>query len=134
MGEEEATLAADQTNVYRVIIADDEGEFRRWLRALLEESKEFRVVGEANTGTEVLDLARQLLPDLIITDLNMPDGDGIEVVRYIRTKLPGIKVIMVSGDEQREYERLASAEGALAFIPKTKLSLDALCRALKGEA
>ena len=112
-------------------MADDESEFRRWLRSLLETSETFRVVGEAKSGTEALDLVSRLKPDVVITDLDMPDGDGLELARGLRADSPDVKVIMVSGQTEKGYERLAKEEGALAFIPKSNLSLDSLFRALK---
>jgi YesN/AraC family two-component response regulator len=117
----------------RVILADDEEEFRRWLRSLLEGSRAFQVVGEAKSGEETLDLVGRLLPDVVITDVDMPDGDGLDVVRLLRARLPSVKVIVISGHTWQGYEKLARDEGALAFIPKAKLSLDALSQALRGE-
>ncbi len=112
--------------MYRVILADDEEGFREWLRLLLERSHDFEVVGEASNGTEALRLAESLKPDLIIADINMPERDGLEVARFVQRQLPDIKVILISGFAEREYERLAQEEGGLAFIPKINLSLEAL--------
>jgi two-component system response regulator YesN len=120
--------------VYRVFVADDEPEFREWLRSLLENSEDFRLVGEAQTGIEAIYLIPSLLPDLVIADIYMPEPDGLEVARYVQRHLSGVKAILVSAYEERVYERLAKEEGALAFIPKAKLSLNALRQALKGEA
>jgi YesN/AraC family two-component response regulator len=120
--------------VYRVFVADDEPEFREWLRSLLENSEDFRLVGEAKTGTEAIYLIPSVLPDLVIADIYMPEPDGLEVARYVKRHFSGVKAILVSAYEERVYERLAKEEGALAFIPKAKLSLDALRQALKGEA
>jgi two-component system response regulator YesN len=120
--------------VCRVMVADDEPDFRGWLRALLHGSGDFRLIGEVSNGTEALELIPSLLPDLVIADMYMPEPDGLEVVRYVQRYFSGIKAILVSAHEERVYERLAREEGALAFIPKARLSLDALRRALKGEA
>ncbi len=120
--------------VCRVMVADDEPEFRGWLRSVLNDSGDFRLIGEVSNGTEALELIPSLLPDLLIADMYMPDPDGLEVVRYVQRHFSGIKAILVSAHEERVYERLAREEGALAFIPKAKLSLDALRQALKGEA
>jgi YesN/AraC family two-component response regulator len=120
--------------VYRVFVADDEPEFREWLRSLLENSEDFRLVGEAKTGTEAIYLIPSVLPDLVIADIYMPEPDGLEVARYVKRHFSGVKAILVSAYEERVYERLAKEEGALAFIPKAKLSLNALRQALKGEA
>jgi two-component system response regulator YesN len=121
------------SKIYRVVVADDEPEFRSWLKSLLDDSEDFRLIGEASNGAEVVDLIPTLLPDLVIADMYMPEPDGLEVVRYVQHNFSGVKAILVSAYEEHVYERLARDEGALAFIPKTKLSLDALRQALKGD-
>ena len=123
----------DRCRIYRVIVADDEPEFREWLRSLMENSEDFQLVGEAKTGIEAIYLIPSVKPDLVIADMYMPDPDGLEVARYVQCHFSGIKAILVSAYEERVYERLAKEEGALAFIPKARLSLDALRQALKGE-
>lgn len=119
--------------MYRVVLADDEAEFRRWLRSVLEGDAEFSVVGEAASGEEALRLVAALAPDLVIADVDMPQGDGLELARHIRQRWPGSKVVLISGHGERGYQRLAREAEALAFIPKLSLSLDALRQALKGE-
>jgi len=119
--------------IYRVVVADDEPEFRSWLKSLLDDSEDFRLIGEASNGAEVVNLIPSLLPDLVIADIYMPEPDGLEVARYVQHNFSGVKAILVSAYEEHVYERLARDEGALAFIPKAKLSLDALRRALKGD-
>ena len=123
----------DRCKIYRVIVADDEPEFREWLRSLMDNSEDFQLVGEAKTGIEAIYLIPSVKPDLVIADMYMPDPDGLEVARYVQSHFSGIKAILVSAYEERVYERLAREEGALAFIPKARLSLDALREALKGE-
>jgi len=124
---------ASTDGVCRVMVADDEAEFRGWLRSVLNDSGDFRLIAEVSNGTEALELIPSLLPDLLIADMYMPGPDGLEVVRYVQRHFSGTKAILVSAHEERVYERLAREEGALAFIPKAKLSLDALRQALKGE-
>jgi YesN/AraC family two-component response regulator len=118
---------------YKVVVVDDEAEFREWLKSLLENSEDFQLVGEAKTGAEAVYVIPALSPDLVIADMYMPEPDGLEVARYIQNHFSGIKAILVSAYEERVYERLAKEEGALAFIPKSKLSLDVLRQALRGE-
>jgi two-component system, response regulator YesN len=120
------------SKIYTVVVADDEPEFRSWLKSLLDDSEDFRMIGEASNGAEVVNLIPTLLPDLVIADMYMPEPDGLEVVRYVQHNFSGVKAILVSAYEENVYERLARDEGALAFIPKTRLSLDALRQALKG--
>lgn len=81
--------------MYRVVLADDESGFREWFRRLLEGSEDFQVVGEARTGTEALRLVEHLRPDLVIADLYMPDGDGLEVARSVHGLWVGVEVVLV---------------------------------------
>jgi len=121
------------TRAFRVLLADDQLEFRRWLRSLLESSEDFQVVGEACTGTEAVHLIGSLVPDLLIVDMYMPLPDGLEVLRHVRHHFIDIKAILVSAHDDPVYERLATQEGAIAFIPKAKLSLEALRQTLQQE-
>ena len=63
--------------IYRVVVADDEPEFRSWLKSLLDDSEDFRLIGEASNGAEVVNLIPSLLPDLVIADMYMPEPDGL---------------------------------------------------------
>lgn len=119
--------------LYRVIVADDEPDFNEWLRSLLDKSEDFEVVGQAYNGAEAINLITSTKPNVVIVDIYMPEPDGLEVTRYVHRNLPDIKVILISAYEERIYEKLAREDGALAFIPKTKLSVDTLLRALQEE-
>ena len=128
------SLLEGWTALYRVVIADDLAEFLAWFRGLLEGSQDFQVVAEGSTGQEALRLAKLVQPDLVIADLDMPELDGLEVARQLRGQQPDVKVILISTQADQEYETLAREEGALAFIPKAQLSLEALRQALaQGE-
>ena len=116
------------SDICRVVIADDEAEFREWLRSLLEASETFRLVGEAKNGSEAIQLIDKLVPDLVIADVFMPDLDGLEVLQSISKNYPSIKIILTSSCDERVYSRLAKEEGALCFIPKAELSLNSLFR------
>ena len=119
--------------MFRVVVADDDEEFRSWLKSRLDGSADFQVVAEARNGQDAVDLATRLGPDLVIADVYMPEMDGLDVARHIHRELPGTKAILVSAHTQRVYERLAKEEGALAFIPKEHLSVEAVRQALQGE-
>ncbi len=67
---------AEHRIMYRTVIADDSEEFRAWLRPMLEGDADFKVVGEAGSGKETLDICLQLQPNLLIMDVVMPDGEG----------------------------------------------------------
>ena len=122
-----------QCLAYRVIVADDEPDFIKWLCSLLNESEDFEVLGQAHTGGEAIYLITSAKPDVVIADIYMPEPDGLEVSRYVHRQLPDIKVILISAHEERIYEELAREEGAIAFIPKSKLSLHTLLQALQKE-
>lgn len=122
-----------ERGIWRVIVADDEPEFRSWVRSLLEAAEDFRVIGEAGTGTEALDIIPRLRPDLVIADLYMPEPDGLEVMRYVHDTFPGTRAILVSAHAERMFEKLAKDAGALTFIPKAAFSVEAVRRALRGE-
>lgn len=120
-----------QTECYKVVIADDEPEFRKWLSSLLENSCDFDVIGVASSGSEAVELIPKLIPDLIIADMYMPEPDGLEVAKCVQTHFPETRAILVSAYADRVYGRLAEEAGALTFIPKVSFSLEVLRKALQ---
>ena len=121
------------SKVCRVVIVDDEPEFREWLRSLLDASATFRLVGEAVNGSEAIRMINELTPDLVIADVFMPDLDGLEIVQHIHKRYPAIKLILTSACHERAYAKMAKKEGALCFIPKVEFSLDYLDRVYQGQ-
>ena len=75
-------------------------------------------MGEAQTGPEAIKLVGSLMPDLVITDVEMPDEDGLEVVRILREQVLAVKVIVISANAGKGYERLAREEGAPCLFRK----------------
>ena len=73
----------EPATTYEVILVDDERDYRGWLRSLLDESPEFSVIAEADSGSEVLGLVERLTPDVVISDVDMVDGDGFDVARHV---------------------------------------------------
>src|SRR5918998_2999224 len=80
----------------RVLLADDHAVFRQGLRQLLELDDDLAVVGEAATGEEAQALVRELRPDVVLMDINMPDLDGIAATQAIRAARPQTQVIMLT--------------------------------------
>ena len=80
----------------RIILADDHQIVRKGLRILLEAEPDMEIIAEADNGRKVLKLAQDLLPDIIIMDLSMPELNGIEATRQILSGAPDVKVIALS--------------------------------------
>ncbi len=101
-----------------ILIVDDNQGVRNVLTRILQKGQEFRVVGEAEDGSEALELARALSPDLILMDLAMPRVNGLEATRRIKVERPGTKVIILTRYEEDAYRQAATQSGADAFLSK----------------
>ncbi len=101
-----------------ILIVDDNEGVRNSLMRILEKDRGFRVVGEAGDGSEALELARALSPDLILMDLAMPQVDGLEATRRIKAEQPETKVIIFTRYQDDAYRQAATRSGADAFLPK----------------
>jgi DNA-binding NarL/FixJ family response regulator len=101
----------------RALIVDDVVSARRLLRAVLEHSPHFVVVGEAGNGSVAIALAESLQPDFVLLDITMPRLDGASALGRLVTVAPNALVIIVSGTTSTACEALIEA-GATAFIPK----------------
>jgi DNA-binding NarL/FixJ family response regulator len=102
-----------------VLIVDDHEAFRVSARALLE-TEGYRVVGEAENGVAALRLARELSPDVVLLDVQLPDFDGFEVAQRLGQLDKPPRVILTSSRD--DYSSLVAASTALGFIPKDQLS------------
>ncbi len=117
------------TRTVRVLIVDDQVPFRMAARLVVDLTDGFEVAGEAASGEESLALVEKLAPDLILMDIKMPGMDGLEATRQIVTRDATANVIVLSTYEAEEYEQLALAAGAVAFIPKSEFGPDELLTA-----
>jgi len=123
--------------VLRILLVDDHVLFRKGVAALLARRPEMEVVGEASDGLEAITAAREIIPDLILMDINMPKCDGLEATRMIKRELPHAKIVIltVSDDDQNLFEAIKS--GAQGYLLKdlepTKL-YDLLESVSRGEA
>jgi len=101
-----------------VIIADDHGIVREGLRRLLESEMGIEVSAEAADGREVLDLAEQHEPDVVVLDITMPRLGGLETLERLRAKHPKVKVILLSVHSDPPFIQSAIALGADAYVLK----------------
>ena len=106
------------TETIRIVVADDHALFREGLRALFVTIPGLEVVGEAATGEEAIGLAGDLVPDIILMDINMPDVNGIDATRRILQSNAAIGVIMVTMLEDDTSLFSAMRAGALGYVLK----------------
>lgn len=104
----------------RIVTADDHALAREGLRAMLERSGRFEVVGEAASGEEALALCAAHAPDLALLDIRYGAAgiDGLEAARRLSADLPGVAIIILTMHETADYLRAAIAAGARGFITK----------------
>lgn len=121
----------------RVMLVDDHALFREGLRMIISNQPDMDVVGEASDGFEAIIMAGELIPDLILMDIQMPVFDGIEAARRIKKDLPSTIIVMltVRDDEEKLFEAIKS--GAQGYLLKQMNShdlVDMLRQAIRGDA
>jgi len=109
--------SASSTTI-RVLLADDHDILRQGLRMLLSMQQEMQVVGEACTGREAVVMARELMPDVVVMDITMPDMDGLEACQLIRSQRPATQVLMLTMHESEEYFLQSLRMGAAGYLVK----------------
>ena len=109
----------------RILIADDHEIFRRGLREIIS-TPDFEVVGEAASGRDAIEKARQLKPDLVIMDISMPELNGLEATRQIVGDLPGTEILILTMHESEQLVRQVLDAGARGYMLKSDASRDLL--------
>lgn len=107
----------------RILLADDHDLMRRGIRDLLESDPGLEVCGEASNGREAIELARRLKPDVAVLDLTMPEMNGLEVIRQLRTELPQTELLVFSMHDSEELIREVFAAGARGYVLKSDAAL-----------
>jgi DNA-binding NarL/FixJ family response regulator len=121
----------------RVMLVDDHALFRSGVAAVLAASSEFEVVGEAENGLQAVEMARELMPDIILMDISMPGLDGIETTRRVKAEMPYARIVVLTASDGDAHLFDAIKAGAQGFLlkkidPKTLYST--LRGAMQGEA
>jgi DNA-binding NarL/FixJ family response regulator len=116
-----------------VLLAEDHLIVRQGLCALLDLEEQFAIVGEAQTGSDAVDLAKSLRPDVIVMDIAMPVMNGLEATRQILAAIPTAKVLILSGHTDDEYIERMTTAGARGFLEK-QTSAQVLAEAVREVA
>lgn len=102
----------------KVLLADDHRLIIEAVRCVLEAAGDFEVVGEATSGSQVLPLVSQTNPDVVVLDIRMPGVDGLKCLDSIRIRHESVKVVVLSGLDDRDSMQAALSRGASAFVGK----------------
>jgi len=114
----------------RILLADDHGIIRQGLCSLLEKQPDMEVVGEAEDGQKALELVRQLVPDIVIMDITMPNLNGVGATSQITSEFPGVKVLALSIHSNKRFVADMLKAGASGYILKECL-FDELIEAVR---
>jgi len=115
---ENAFIPSNQSFPIKVLLVDDHAVVRDGIRARLERSADFQVVGEAVNGREAIQKVEELEPDVVLMDISMPVMNGMDAARYLRESHPEIKVIILTMHEHKEYIQGVIRCGAQGYIVK----------------
>ena len=102
----------------RILVVDDHEVVRQGLVALIEHREKFQVVGEAGSIAEALEATRKFEPDLVVMDVRLPDGSGVEACREIRAEFPSTRVVMLTSYPDEEAVLSAIIAGASGYLLK----------------
>jgi DNA-binding NarL/FixJ family response regulator len=105
--------------VVRIILADDHDVVRQGLRRLLEEHPRWQVCGEAKTGREAVNLCKELMPDVAVLDVSMPELNGLEATRQIRKISPATEILVFTMHQSEQLVRDMLVAGARGYLSKS---------------
>jgi two-component system response regulator DevR len=130
-------MTATRTDPIRVLIVDDHAVVRIGLRTVLSHAAGFRVVGEAQTAAEAVQLNEQTRPDVVLMDVRLPDGSGVEACRKIKASHPDARVLMLTSYSDEEAIVGAVMAGASGYLLKqadAERLIQAIREAAAGES
>jgi two-component system response regulator NreC len=119
----------------RILIADDNEFVRRGITGLLTQEKNLEVCGEATDSAEAIAKTSELNPDLVLLDVSMPGGNGLETTRILKQRLPQTKILIITQHDPRPMLPRALELGASGCVDKARLAFDLLpaIRAVQDE-
>jgi len=131
---------ADRTNPIsevRIVLADDHSLFREGLKRILNMEPGLRVVAECGDGEAVLELCRELHPDVVLLDINMPIASGVEATEALYKEMPDVKVVILSIHDDESYVFETLRKGASGYLLKdmeTETLIEAIRTVVSGHA
>lgn len=117
----------------RVLLADDHAVLREATAELVDHQPDMVCVGQAGTGQDTLRLVRQLRPDVVVMDIAMPRGNGLEATAHIASEYPGVRVLVLTAHEDRDHVIPLLEAGAIGYLPKT-VGLNDLLDAIRDDS
>jgi two-component system response regulator NreC len=121
----------DRDGTIRIVIADDHAIVRQGLRGLLEAESDFEVVAEAGDADTARRYVRGHHPDILVLDLSMPSGSGLDVIATIREETPGTQIVVLTMNDASAAARQALSAGALGYVLKDA-ALEELVEAVRA--
>jgi two-component system response regulator NreC len=110
----------------KLLLVDDHEVVRTGLRMLLENQPNIKIIGEASTGLQALEMVDELMPDVVIMDITLPDISGIEATRRLRQSHPDLPVVALTIHEDEQYFFEMLQAGASGYVPKRAAPEDLL--------
>jgi DNA-binding NarL/FixJ family response regulator len=126
-------MTEGSTRPLTLLVVDDHEVVRQGLASMLDRRPGFQVVADAGTVAEAMDMARRFRPDLVVMDVRLPDGSGVEACRDIRAELPDTRVVMLTSYPDEEAVIAAIIAGASGYLLKQVRARD-LIAALEAVA
>ena len=111
-------------NSLRILIADDNDLVRSDLCSLLQEQRGWCICGEAANGTDAINEAIRLKPDVIVIDVSMPDMNGFEVASRIHERLPDAEILIVTAHDSRAFAHIGPKVGVRGYVMKSRARID----------
>lgn len=115
---QEINLGKNLVDKISIMLVDDHPLLRQALRAVLERQADFKIVAEADDGEEAVRLASELVPDVVIMDINMPKLDGLEATRRIKANCPSVNVLVLTVYDDSEHLLGILEAGAAGYLTK----------------
>ena len=106
------------TTITNILLVDDHPMLRKGLRLLIELEEGLNVIGEANDGQEAIERVRELAPDIVVMDINMPNLNGVDATRQILAESPQIKVLVLSINSSKQYVESMLEAGVIGYLLK----------------